>query len=314
MRRDAVVTRRAVWVGMLLYPRHTLPTAAAPVAVAVGLAAHDGVVAPWPALAAFVSGWLIQLGGVIADNYHNLTRHPDDAEHALFVEALRRGAVTMGELRRAIALCYLAAAVVGVSLVYVGGLPVALVGLASAAASLAYSSNPFPLGDHGLGDVLFFVFFGPVSVVASYYVQAAASLAGPWPLTPAAGTLTGTALAAGLAVGALTTNILLVDNIRDLDYDRSKGERTLAVIIGAGWTRIEYAALLAFAYLVPVWLWLRGGFGPSALLPLLSLPYGLLVARRVWRGRTHEALIPMSPQAGQVLLAFALLLALGVAR
>jgi 1,4-dihydroxy-2-naphthoate octaprenyltransferase len=165
--------------------------------------------------------------------------------------------------------------------------------LASAAASLAYSSNPFPLGDHGLGDPLFFVFFGPVSVVASYYVQAAATLAEAWPLAPPAGTVTAPALAAGLAVGALTTNILLVDNIRDLDYDRSKGEHTLAVIIGAGWTRVEYAALLAFAYLVPLWFWLGAGFGPSALLPWLALPYGLLVARRVWRGRTHEALIPM---------------------
>lgn len=311
---DVLVTRRAVWVGMLLYPRHTLPTAVAPVAVAVGLAAHDGVLGPGPALAAFVSGWLIQLGGVITDNYHNLRRHPDDREHALFVEALRRGVVTMRELRRAIYACYLAAAAVGIYLVYVGGLPVALVGLASAAASLAYSSNPYPLGDRGLGDLLFFIFFGPVSVVASYYVQAAATLAQAWPLTLPAGSVTGPALAAGLAVGALTTNILLVDNIRDLDYDRSKGERTLAVIIGAGWTRIEYAALLAFAYLVPLWFWLRGGFGPSALLPLLSLPYGVLVAHRVWRARTHEALIPMSPQAGQALLAYSFLFALGVAR
>ena len=151
------VDRRAVWVGMLLYPRHTLPTALAPVAVAVGLALHDGVVAPWPALGAFVAGWLVQVGGVITDNYHNLTRHPDDAEHALFVEALRRGVVTLAELRRAIYACYAAAAVVGAALVYVGGLPVALVGLASVAASLAYSSNPFPLGDHGLGDPLFFL-------------------------------------------------------------------------------------------------------------------------------------------------------------
>jgi 1,4-dihydroxy-2-naphthoate octaprenyltransferase len=299
---------------MLLYPRHTLPTALAPVAVATGLAVHDGVVAPWPALAAFVSGWLIQLGGVITDNYHNLTRHPDDAEHARFVEALRRGVVSMDELRRAIYACYLGAALVGIYLVYVGGLPVAVVGWTSAAASLAYSSTRFPLGDHGLGDPLFFVFFGPVSVVASYYVQAAARLAEPWTLGLPAGTVTGTALAAGLAIGALTTNILLVDNIRDLDYDRSKGERTLAVIIGARWTRIEYLALLVFAYLVPLWFWLRAGFGPSVLLPLLSFPYGLLVARRVWRGRTHEALIPMSPQAGQVLLAYALLFVLGVAR
>ncbi len=311
---EGAVTRRAVWVGMLLYPRHTLPTALAPVAVAVGLAARDGVPAAGPAAAALVCGWLIQLGGVITDNYHNLARHPDDAEHALFVEAVRRGVVSLAELRRAIYACYLGAAAVGASLVYVGGLPVVVVGVASAGASLAYSSRPLSLGDRGLGDALFFLFFGPVSVVASYYVQAAASLGPPWPLVPAAGTLSAAALIAGLGVGALTTDILLVDNIRDLDYDRAKGERTLAVIIGADWTRVEYAGLLAFAYLVPLWVWLRGDAGASALLPGLSLPYALVVARRVWRGRTHAALVPMSAQAGQVLLAYSLLFAVGVAR
>ena len=86
------------------------------------------------------------------------------------------------------------------------------------------------------------------------------------------------------------------------------------MIIGAGWTRVEYVALLAFAYLVPLWLWRAAGLGAAALWPLASLPYALLVARRVWRGRTYEALVPMSPRPGQVLLAYALLLAAGVAR
>src|SRR3989304_1216413 len=56
-------SRRAVWVGVLLYPRHPLPTAAAPVLVAAGLARHAGVFALLPVLAAFLAGWLLQLGG-----------------------------------------------------------------------------------------------------------------------------------------------------------------------------------------------------------------------------------------------------------
>jgi 1,4-dihydroxy-2-naphthoate octaprenyltransferase len=96
-----MVTRRQVWVEMLLYPRHTLPTAAAPVLVAMGLAVHGHVVAPAAALAAFLVGWFVQLGGVFTDNYENLSLHPDHEEHADFVLAVQTGVVKMSEIRLA---------------------------------------------------------------------------------------------------------------------------------------------------------------------------------------------------------------------
>lgn len=305
-------TRRDVWVRMLLYPRHTLPTAAAPVAVALGLAAAHDVVGAAPAVCAFLAGWLVQLGGVFADNYNNLRRHPDDKEHAAFVRAIQGGLITMGTLRGAVVVTYLGGVASGLYLVWIGGVPALLIGIASIGASLAYSSDPFPLGDRALGDPLFFVFFGVVSVVGTYYVQAAAGLVGPFPLTPPPGTLPASAFVASLPVAALTTNILIIDNIRDRAYDEAKDEITLAVLLGETWSRIEYLTLLGLAYLVPVTMWFLGG-GASILLPLLTLPYGCLVAYRVWVRRSHEALIPMTPQAGQVLLAFSVLFALGLA-
>lgn len=307
------VTRRDVWLRMLIYPRHTLPTAAAPILVAVGLALQTEVFALLPTLTAFLAGWLIQLGGVITDNYHNLKRHPHDREHALFVQALNTGTFHLWEVKRAAYTCYLLACLVALYLIYVGGLPVIGIGLASIAASLVYSAGPFPLGDNGLGDPLFFVFFGIVSVTAAYYVQAAAVLAEPLSWTVPPGTFTVTAVWASLPIAALITNILVIDNIRDLDFDREKGEVTLAVLIGSKWSRMEYVAMLVLAYAVPIGLWLVGSFTAWVLLPLLSLPYAWIVARRVFEARTYAELLPMTPQAGQVLLVFALLFAVGLA-
>lgn len=308
----ATVTRRDVWVRMLLYPRHTLPTAAAPVIVAYAVALRDGVAAPLPAAAAFLAGWTIQLGGVFSDNYHNLRRHPEDREHPAFVAALRRGVVTLDVLKRAVAACCLAALVPGAYLAWVGGLPAIAVGVVSVAASLAYSSGPFPLGDRALGDPLFFVFFGVVSVAGTYYVQAASVLAEPFPLAVPTGTVTGFAIWASLPVAALTTGILVIDNLRDRVFDEDKDEITIAVVLGDRGTRIEYLALVAFAYAVPVALWGTGAAGPWVLLPLLSLVYGVVVARRVWTRHEYEALVPMTPQQGQLLLLFSTLFALGV--
>ena len=89
MDEAALPSRRDLWIHMLVYPGHTLPTALAPVLVAAGLAFHDGVFAAGPALLALLAGWLVQLGGVLTDNYENLVRHPSDREHPQLVRALR---------------------------------------------------------------------------------------------------------------------------------------------------------------------------------------------------------------------------------
>ena len=115
-------------------------------------------------------------------------------------------------------------------------------------------------------------------------------------------------------MAALITNILIIDNIRDLEFDQAKGETTLAVLIGRRGSYIEYSLLLAFAYLVPLGFWLLGSRSGWVLLPWLSLPYALLVTRRVISARSYAELMPLTPQAGQVVLAYALLFAVGLAR
>ncbi|MEZ4417041.1 MAG: UbiA family prenyltransferase [Gemmatimonadota bacterium] len=303
---------RPAGLRQLLYPGHTLPTALAPVAVAFGLATSHGVAAIGPALAAFLAGWLIQLGGVIADNYNNLRRHPDDREHPEFVQAIASGRLSIDQFRHAARVCYAGALVAGLYLVWIGGVPALVIGIASILASLAYSSDPFPLGDRALGDPLFFVFFGVVSVAGAYYVQAAAALGTPFLVGPPPGSLPASAVLVSLPVAALTTNILVIDNIRDREFDAAKGEITLAVVLGETWSRVELVLLTCLAYGVPLVLWMSGS-GAPVLLPLLTLPLGAWLAVRVWKLRGHEALRPVTAQAGMLDLAFSLLFAVGLA-
>lgn len=303
-------SRRDVWVKKLIYPAHTIPTAAAPSLVGIGLAVNDGVFAPLPALAVFLFGWLVQLGGVLADNYFNLLRYHNDREHPALVRALDSGLITLGEIKRATVVTFALAALVAGYMVVVGGVPVVLIGLASMAVSLFYSLE---VTDVPLHDLYFFAFFGPISVGGSYYVQAAASTTGLLPIWLPPESLPPVAVIAGVSIGAITTAILVVDNIRDLEYDRDKDDPTLAVVIGERWSRVQYNALLVLAYTVPIAIWLWVARGPLVLLPILTAPMALLVARRLARARTYEELLPMSPRTGQLLLAFAALMAIGFA-
>ena len=302
-------TRREVWTRKLLYPGHTLPTAIAPIVVSIGLAQHDCVFAPLPVLLAFLAGWLIQFGGVVTDNYTNLIRSPNDREHPELVEAIRTGLLSLNDLRATILTSFALAAVFGLVLYVMAGWPVIVIGLASIAASWAYSAGPFPFGRHGFADPLFFLFFGTVSVLGGYYVQAAVVL-GPEHWREA---LPLTAVAVSLPIGALITNILIIDDIRDCEFDTVKGKNTVAVRFGKIYSRCEFAALMAFAYLAPFWLWKGFAFSAWVLLPLLTLPLAVLVTRAVWTRDRFIELVPMTPRLAMLTVGYSICLAIGLA-
>ena len=313
MDRSLEWSRNELWVRKLLYPGHTLPTAAAPAVVAAGLALHDHVFAATPLFFAFLAGWLIQLGGVLTDNYENLVQQPEDREHPELVRGLKNGTLTLPALRTAITACYALALLAGVYLLGRAGSLVLVIGLLSIAASWIYSAGPYPAGRHGLADPLFFLFFGVVSVVGCYYVQAAPAHGASMASVPVLEALPFAAFALGLPVGALTTNILIIDDIRDREFDTVKGKRTIAVRFGARWSRAEFACLVLSSYAAPLGFWLKLGFGATVLLPLLTLPWALSLTREVFTRDRYADLVPTTPKAGRLLLAYSTLLAIGAA-
>jgi 1,4-dihydroxy-2-naphthoate octaprenyltransferase len=188
-----------------------------------------------------------------------------------------------------------AALLVGIYLAVVGGWPIVIVGLASLVCAVAYTGGPYPLGYHGLGDVFVFVFFGLVAVAGTWWVQALS-------FSPES-------LLAGAGVGALSTAVLVVNNLRDVGTDGRAGKRTLAVRIGVRATRVEYVSLLVLAALVlPVGI--AAFQWPLAVLSgLLAIAMGALPARRVLRFAHPRELLPALGQTARVVALYGLLLA-----
>jgi 1,4-dihydroxy-2-naphthoate octaprenyltransferase len=304
------VSRTKAWV-MAARPQ-TLPAAAAPVVVGVGLALHDGVFAPVPALAAFVGAALIQVGTNFANDYYDAIQGADTEEREGFTRVTAGGLIEPEEVKRAMYLTFAAAVLVGTYLVAVGGVPILVVGLLSVLSGIAYTGGPYPLGYHGLGDLFVFVFFGVVAVTGTYYVQAASVLAAPFSLSVPPGTLSVAAVVASLPVAAVSTNILVVNNVRDKEEDAKTGKRTLAVRFGYGFARAEYVAMLALAYVVPLWFLARPGYGWVVLLPFVSLPYAVSVARTVLTETSGRELNPALERTGKLLALYSVLFAVGL--
>ena len=305
-------THRRIWVDLLLYPTHTLPTALAPVLVGLGLAAREDVLSPGPALVAFLGSWCVHLAGVFTDNHELLRRHPEIEEHPELTAAIRDGTLRLSGLRAAIGLCLLVAFATAPWLYAIGGAPVLVLGALGVAASLGYHGFPVRYVRAGLADPVFFLLFGVVGVAGTVYIQGAAArgAADPWQVLLA---LPASTWWAGLPCGALVTAVMLVDDLRDRAWDRLKGWRTGAVRFGPRFGRLEIGALAAFACAAPIAFWLAGGLGPWVLLSLGAAPLVAGAVRGVWRGDTPRALFPMSPLMARAALVHSGLLALGLA-
>ncbi len=304
-------TRRRAWL-MAARPQ-TLPAAISPILVGTGLAVHESVADLPAALAALVGAILLQIGTNFANDYYDAVKGADTADREGFTRVTAGGLIEPAAVKRAMYLTFLAAVAVGVYLVVIGGVPILIVGLAGIAAGILYTGGPYPYGYHGLGDLFVFVFFGLVAVTGTYYVQAVASAgANSFPYWIPAETVPLQAVVASLGVAGIVTDILVVNNVRDRESDADAGKRTLAVMLGYRFSRIQYVALLGLAYVVPVWFLWQPTFGPVVLLPLATLPYAALVTRTVLTETSGEALNPALERTGKLLVLYAALFGLGL--
>ena len=289
------LSKRQSWL-LAIRPR-TLPVAAAPVAVGTAVAATQGGARLLPALAALVGALLLQIGSNIANDLFDHEKGADTEERIGPPRAAQLGLLSPREMRCGMGVVFGAAVLVGLYLTAVGGWPIVVVGILAIAAAIAYTGGPWPFGYKGLGDPAVFFFFGLVAVTGTSYVQT--------------GRLSAAAFAVSLPVGALATAILVVNNVRDMDTDRKAGKRTLAVRLGARGARLEYVALVAFAYLALPVFWLSFGRSVWVMLPLLSLPKACKLLDTLYWHSDGPTLNEALAGTAQLSLLYSLLLAIG---
>ncbi len=283
------------WI-LAIRPR-TLPAAVAPVMVGAALAVADGRFAQGPALAAMAVGLLMQIGVNLANDYFDYKKGVDSEERLGPIRVTQSGLISPETVKNAMTLVLILAAAAGVYLASVAGLPVVAIAIAAILSALAYSGGPYPLASHGLGDLFVFIFFGPVAVCGTYYVQALS--------------LTWTAVLMSAPVGLLITAILVVNNLRDIPTDKKAGKNTLAVILGARGARIEYTLLLAGAFAIQIVHLIVASTSFWCLLPIASAPLALKRIRDI-HARTGPELNQTLADTALLALIFSVLQSAGI--
>ena len=273
----------------------TLPNAVAPVIAGTGAAAWLHAAVWWKALLALLVAVAMIIGVNYANDYSDGIRGTDD---------VRAGPLRLVGSRLATPRSVLTAAVVSLGVAAVAGLALAVfsapwlivVGAVCIAGAWLYTGGSNPYGYLGLGEVAVFVFFGLVAVLGTQYTQA---LRIDW---------VGAALA--VAMGSLSSAVLVANNLRDIPTDAESGKITLAVRLGDARTRLLYQSLLALAFALTLVLMLAT---PWCAVGFVAAPLALRAVRPVRRGSGGKELIPVLRDTGLTMLVWAVAVALALA-
>jgi 1,4-dihydroxy-2-naphthoate octaprenyltransferase len=184
------------------------------------------------------------------------------------LRVLSSGLISQTEMRNAIIFVFGLAFLLGLYLVYSVGIVVLIIGVISILAGIAYTAGPYPLAYHGLGDVFVFIFFGIVGTAGTYYLHLH-----EFDLI---------SLLISIPVGALITNILVVNNYRDIEEDREAQKITLAVKFGRTFTKIQFIISIVVSYLILLILFLAFNFNLWIFLPVLSLPLAFIQVKMLF--------------------------------
>ena len=273
----------------------TRPNAIAPVLAGTGAAAWLDGALWWKALLALAVSISLIIGVNYANDYSDGIRGTDDE---------RAGPLRLVGSKVAAPRSVLAAAIISLVLAAAAGVALALlsapwliaVGAACLAAAWGYTGGSRPYGYSGFGEVAVFVFFGLVAVLGTQYTQALRI------------DLVGVTLA--VATGALSSAVLVANNLRDIPTDAVSGKMTLAVRIGDARTRVLYQSLLGLAGILTVAL-MRAT--PWCALGLLAVPLAVRAAGPVRRGQGGRDLIAVLRDTGLTMLVWSVAVASALA-
>lgn len=269
-----------------------------PVLVGTAIAAEDEF-RPLLFVLALLGSIAIHAGTNLVNDYFDHVKGTDTAESLGQSGVIQRGVLSSRAVLVGGVAAFAVGAALGLIITAMTGWPVLALGIASVLAGYFYTASPFSLAYRGLGEVVVFIFMGPVIVMGAYYVQIES-----WAWAP---------FIASLPVGLLVAAILHANNVRDIESDRRNNKWTLAALAGRPMADYEYVALTLGGYAVVVAMTIVGSAPWPVLITLLSLPIAVRVVRMEAEAASSRALNLVLAQTAGLHMIFGVLLALGFA-
>lgn len=294
---DAIKKKPTLAIWLLAARPKTLPAGIVPVCVAGVMAYSVSKFSLLPFLAALFGSIMIQIGTNFANDLFDFKKQTDTADRIGPMRVTQAGLVTPKQITIATVIAFALAMVAGVYLVYIAGWPIVIIGLVSIVCGVLYTAGPIPLGYIGLGELFVLIFYGPVALAGTYYVQSLE--------------MSGGIILAGLPLGMISTAILVVNNLRDIETDKTGKKNTLAVRFGRTFARIEYLLLLIGAASMSLVLYLFDFAGSGVMLSSLFILFAIPSIKTVFSTTDGERLNSTLASTGRLLVIYGALFSIG---
>ena len=268
----------------------TLPAAIAPVLLGWSICIDKHLAS---AVAALLGAILIQIATNFANDYFDFINGADTEERVGPTRATQAGLITPHQMKLAFIITFILTIPLIIYLTTRGGFVIVVIGIASIISGILYTGGPKPLGYIGLGDVFVFVFFGPIAVAGTEYVQSL-----QWSFN---------AVVLGFACGLLSTAILVVNNLRDRETDAVVGKNTLAVRFGETFARIEYSLCFVFTLLI---IFYFAQIKPWVLIATIPLILSIPLQKSMWTEKGKN-LDPNLAKTAKILVLFSIFFSIG---
>lgn len=189
-------------------------------------------------LATLLCSMLLQVMANLINDYGDFLKGSDTKERLGPARAMQNGWLSEDVMRLGIVIVLMFSSLLGLMLVYQGGVWVFIIGLLSIFFCFWYSLGPKPLSRLGFSEIFIWIFFGPLAVMGSYFLQTL--------------TLSKEVFIASLGPGFLAVALLMTNNLRDINEDRRHHKMTLAVRFGEKTSRILIRFFIIMAFAIPL--------------------------------------------------------------
>ena len=218
----------------------TLSASIAPVLVGSSIAFNSSHFNMQIFFLTFISAIFIQIGTNFANDVYDFINGADNDERIGPTRAVQANLISVRAMKYLTIISFSLSVICGLPLVIQGGYPILLVGILSIISGYAYTGGPYPLGYNGWGDIFVFIFFGPIAVCGTFFLQL--------------GYVSIESIISGIIMGCLSVTLLCINNIRDVETDRNVGKRTIAVRFGVMFVKFLFISLFVVCYILLAYL------------------------------------------------------------
>ena len=297
------MTTFSVWISA--FRLRTLPLALSSVLMGSFLAVASGVFSWRIIVLSIVTTLFLQILSNLANDYGDGLKGTDNSDRLGPQRAIQSGEISPAKMKTAIMIFVLLSLVSGIWLIVEAlgsnwylGLLFLVFGLAAIAAAIKYTMGKKAYGYSGFGDLFVFLFFGLLAVAGVYYLNTMS--VNPSLFLPA------------ISMGLLSTGVLNLNNMRDIENDLISGKKTLAATLGIEKAK-KYHIVLIFGAIFSAIIYTRFNYtSPWNLVYWLSFPLFIIRVRSVLKIQDKRLLDPYLKQLALTTLLFSLLFGIGL--